>query len=566
MKFRLKDIALVISLWAKRKLGHDSRTYFAGAKFYQYMSQFLKMLKIPVELLEKNKTTVIRHIAEESKSFQPRPDGKNIVFFTVRGWATHLAFETLLASRLRAEGHKVTFLSCFDSLPFCMFGPVNFLPEDRRNCKSCVSRKGNLWDHNFDTNYLDKPNEIDDPIADLVSELTLPECRSFQYEQAPYGELVYRSVVWYLRRSTLTEDDINVYRSALISAHIVRRSFEKFLKKNEVNVMVMLNGDFSAERVASWVLKNHGIRFITHDYSFHKLLAFGVNKSIWDDLTFDTANREMDIRCITKAEKKKANKILYNWRKRGGYQGHLFWNKTGLTKKKPIREKLILDNRPLAVAYTNMTFESSVTCKDKVFEDQFHWLTSLVKFFTEHEALQLVVRIHPAEVRDSHWRQNESLYQFIINEFSPLPDNIKVVGPSDKISSYDLGEIADAVLVYSSTLGMELADRRKQVITAAYVHYSERGFTIDPSSKSEYFAAIEKFLNQRSELSTIQRQSLVDYVAWLFLKRLVPFEAISNNQNSRYQVNINKVEDLLLPKYKGIQKITRLITDGTIWW
>jgi len=42
-----------------------------------------------------------------------------------------------------------------------------------------------------------------------------------------------------------------------------------------------------------------------------------------------------------------------------------------------------------------------------------------------------------------------------------------------------------------------MAERRKQVITAAHVHYAGRGFTSDPPASIEYFEALENCMKKR---------------------------------------------------------------------
>lgn len=511
-----------------------------------------------------NDLALIQKIINQSLEYKPRAEGKHIVFLSIRGWSSHLSFEALLAARLRMEGHQVTFLSCFDSLPLCMYGSINNPPEFQRNCEICMTAKNALWKETFDVEYFTFTKAVKDSIEAQVEKLDLRGCRNFEFDGAPYGDLVYRGVVWFLRRSRLTDADLAAYRMMLIGAHTVRRGIEDFLSRNKVNTVVMINGDFPSEKVASWVLLQKGIRFITHDYTFHERLAIAVNKSVWDDLSFEDKH-QIKPTDINDTDRKEAEKILRAWRRDGGYQGHLFWSKSDLMINENLSPKYGVGSRPLAVAYTNMTFESSVTCKNRLFRDQFDWLEKLIGFFSTYQEIQLIIRIHPAEVRQSHWRPNESLYIFLKDEIKTIPRNVQIVAPDEKISSYALGMMADVILVYSSTLGMEMADRNKCVITAAHVHYANRGFSIDPNSESDYFASILDVMQGRYHLSKMHRRCLVDYVGWLFFRRLTTFEAINGIQGWP-QVNIRGINDLLSAHYPGIQRIAKLVSDGEQWW
>jgi len=178
----------------------------------------------------------------------------------------------------------------------------------------------------------------------------------------------------------------------------------------------------------------------------------------------------------------------------------------------------------------------------------------------------LAIRIHPAEVRNDHWHPNESLFDFFTNEIAPLPSNVHVIAPTVTVSSYALGALARVILVYSSTLGLEMAERRKQVITAAHVHYAGRGFTSDPATPIEYFEALENCMEKESRLSEQGRDAVVRYVAWFMFRRLVAFELLSDIRADWPRVRVKQLADLSDPKLLGFQQVCRLIADDVSWW
>src|SRR5207302_11237192 len=121
---------------------------------------------------------------------------------------------------------------------------------------------------------------------------------------------------------------------------------------------------------------------------------------------------------------------------------------------------------------------------------------------------------------------NESLYDSVAMKVSARPENVRIVRPDEKISSYALGSFARVILVYSSTLGLEMAERRKRVITAAHVHYAGRGFTSDPHTAEEYFVALQQNMESDSVLRESARAALVNYVGWFMFRRLALFEPL----------------------------------------
>jgi hypothetical protein len=290
-----------------------------------------------------------------------------------------------------------------------------------------------------------------------------------------------------------------------------------------------------------------------------------VNDSVWDQFTFETESR-LHPPPVSEEERGLALKLIDEWRSTGGYIGHLFWTTSGLAENVDLRQQLGLDARPVACAYTNLTFESSVVGKDRAFSNQFEWITALVSWFRDHPSYQLVLRCHPAELRKDHWCPNESLTEFIKSELSPLPENIRLIGPDAGVSSYGLGMLSSVVLVYSSTLGLELAERGKSVITAAHVHYAGRGFTKDPLTSSEYFQCLGAELQIEFKQTAGAHQGLVDYLAWFMFRRLSQFEAILNVGESWPRIRVRRLKELGSSRMTGVLQICRLIADGSKWW
>ena len=80
----------------------------------------------------------------------------------------------------------------------------------------------------------------------------------------------------------------------------------------------------------------------------------------------------------------------------------------------------------------------------------------------------------------------------IIHQVVPdLPAHIHLIGPKEKLNTYDLMEIADLALVYTTTAGVEMATRGIPVLVSGRATYRKRGFTIDADSWDEYFQKLE---------------------------------------------------------------------------
>jgi hypothetical protein len=154
--------------------------------------------------------------------------------------------------------------------------------------------------------------------------------------------------------------------------------------------------------------------------------------------------------------------------------------------------KLNLDlNKPTAIMCSDVSWDSSVLGRKRIFKSMADWIRQTIDVFETHPEWQLIIRAHP---REKIMTPKESVANIVLQHRKHLPSNIVFVGPNDPINTYDLLGRCSLGLVYCSSIGIEMAALGIPVITAAKVHYANKGFTVDPSNSSEYKGMIEECL------------------------------------------------------------------------
>ncbi len=157
------------------------------------------------------------------------------------------------------------------------------------------------------------------------------------------------------------------------------------------------------------------------------------------------------------------------------------------------RQALGLDPaRPVALLCTNVVGDSLALGRQVFTTGMADWLAATVRWFSRHPEAQLVVRVHPGELLGAGHPSAEIVRQ----ELPELPPHVIVVGPESPVNTYDLMELAHLGLVYTTTVGMEMAMAGIPVITAGATHYRGRGFTDDPATMPAYLAALETRLSE----------------------------------------------------------------------
>ncbi len=160
--------------------------------------------------------------------------------------------------------------------------------------------------------------------------------------------------------------------------------------------------------------------------------------------------------------------------------------------KENIHALLNLDDRPIVLLPTNVLGDTATLGRSRfLFSNSIaEWIVRTIKYFIKHPEVQLVIRIHPAE----RLTDGESVADTINQAFLELPENIHLIRSQEKINTYDLIDITDLAVVYTTTAGLEMATRGIPVLLSGRAHYREKGFTLDANGWDEYFQKLDMAL------------------------------------------------------------------------
>jgi hypothetical protein len=185
------------------------------------------------------------------------------------------------------------------------------------------------------------------------------------------------------------------------------------------------------------------------------------------------------------------------------------------------RKALGLDSRPIALLATNVLGDSLTLGRQVFSKNMAEWISRTVQYFAGRPEVQLVIRIHPGEVLT----HGPSMVDVVKEVLPRLPEHIRLIGPKDKMNTYDLVEVADVGLVYTTTVGLEMAMNGLPVIVSGQTHYRNRGFTLDPDSWVAYFKMLGQILDkpQNYRLSRQQVERAWHYAYSFFFEFPRPF-------------------------------------------
>ena len=185
------------------------------------------------------------------------------------------------------------------------------------------------------------------------------------------------------------------------------------------------------------------------------------------------------------------------------------------------RMTLGLDSRPAVLLAANVIGDSLTLGRQVFSKNMTEWLERSIQYFAERPDVQLIVRIHPGE----RYLKGPSVAQVVRNVLPEVPEHIHLVEAPDPINTYDLVEISDLGLAYTTTVGMEMAMSGVPVIIGGKTHYRGKGFTLDPTSWENYYRILERILSDpgKYRLSREQVESSWRYAYRFFFDYPYPF-------------------------------------------
>ncbi|OGO19494.1 MAG: hypothetical protein A2Z14_03985 [Chloroflexi bacterium RBG_16_48_8] len=195
---------------------------------------------------------------------------------------------------------------------------------------------------------------------------------------------------------------------------------------------------------------------------------------------------------LTEAELEQL-KTLYEARRGGKLWANFArqWQSGESTGAAEARSQLGLDpEKPLALLCTNVVGDSLALGRQIFTAGMADWLAETVHHFAQRPEFQIVVRVHPGELLGAG-HPSVDIVRSVVPE---MPSHVVVIPPESKINTYDLIELAHIGLVYTTTVGMEMAMSGVPVVVGGRTHYRDKGFTYDPETLSEYITTVDQIL------------------------------------------------------------------------
>jgi hypothetical protein len=217
---------------------------------------------------------------------------------------------------------------------------------------------------------------------------------------------------------------------------------------------------------------------------------------------------------------------------------------------------------PTVGLLTNVVWDAQLHYKANAFPSMQDWLIKTIKYFEVRPHIQLLIRVHPAELTGTIPTK-----QPVIDEikffYNSLPKNVFIIPPESRISTYSAISNCDSVIIYGTKMGVELSALGIPVIVAGEAWVRGKGITYDAESESDYYRLLDK-LPFNSSLSSEVKLRALKYAYHFFFRRMIPLEFIKMKIGSpNFKVSIDQINDLSSGKSKGLDIICNGIVHGS---
>jgi hypothetical protein len=395
-------------------------------------------------------------------------DTQNIVIFaTLRYWLEHA---TLLGMALAGMGHKVSL----SYLPYARWQE----PIDAFNL-----RRQDVYTENV----LAKTS----PLLNIVPLLRQSKPARLPAELQRAVEQVSLRDTQYTLQVEQVSLDSDLYKLRLQQNRAAAAAALSYFERHKPDGVILPNGTILEFGVIYQVARYLGIPCVTYEFGEQCdriWLAQNAEVMRQDTTPLWHARREHPL----SPEQKDQVVNLFASRQRASLWENFArrWQGVPSAGGAQVRQTLGLDQRPVILLATNVIGDS-LTLGRQVFSDSMtEWLERTVGYFAARPDVQLVVRIHPGELIT----KGPSVADVVHKTLASIPENIHLVPADARVNTYDIVEIADLGLVYTTTVGMEMAMSGVPVIVVGNTHYRDKGFTLDPTTWEGYFELLSNIL------------------------------------------------------------------------
>ncbi|PSN20268.1 capsule biosynthesis protein [filamentous cyanobacterium CCP5] len=499
-------------------------------------------------------------------------DGPNVLIATAVGGLSAISvLESLLAVALTLRGAKVHTLLCDQVLPACLrISQATVAESILENyqlpqvlCKNCFATGQYLFNplgltHHVFSQLL---SEAERQQAQQISKtLPLGAIPTYQIQGWNIGEHAYAGALRYFASGNLENEPQSeiVVRRYLEGALLTAFATHRLLQTYNFQAACFNHGIYSPPGIIGEVCRAEQVAVANWSVAYRKrCFIFSHGDTYHHTLLDEPVETWQKMPWTEKAEQSILTYLKSRWQ---GTQDWIWFHEQPDEEMDRIAREIGLDlSKPIIGMLTNVMWDAQLHYRANAFPNMLSWVLQTLEYFSKRPDLQLLVRIHPAEIRGT-MASRQPLLPEILKVWPELPNNIFIVPPESQVSTYAAMMHCDAVIIYGTKTGVELTSMGIPVIVGGEAWIRNKGITLDASSPEEYFQHLNKLpFGQRLDADTLQKAR--KYAYHFFFRRMIPIQCMEPVQSwPPYAVKFDNLKALSPGADPGLD----IICDGIL--
>jgi hypothetical protein len=483
--------------------------------------------------------------------------------------------ETALAVALTLRGADVELLLCDGFLPACQMCEIGLFPDAASFADD--GPLGTLCGQCFDPaepvyRGLGLPlrtlgglvGETEREHARRVAEsLPISDIGHFEEHGVAIGEHAVAGALRFYARGDFEgcESSHTVLRRFFEAALLTASATRHLLRGGRFDVACFNHGIYVPQGLVGDVARHEGVRVVNWNPAYrtgcfifshgdtyhHTLLEESVSE--WQDIEWSPA--------------KEQETLDYLESRRAGTRDWIWFHEKPEERIDEIQRSLGFDlSRPTVGLLTNVIWDAQLHYRANAFPTMMDWVLVTIEYFSRRPELQLVIRVHPAEIRGTVPSRQRVAEEIEIS-FPTLPPNIVVIEPECPVSTYAVMERCNAVLIFGTKTGVELTARGIPVIVGGEAWIRNKGLTMDASSPEEYERLLDD-LPLSAGLNAETRTRARKYAYHFFFRRMIPIQSMTpTGAWPPYRVRVGSLDELSAGMDPGLDVICDGVLEGS---
>lgn len=503
-------------------------------------------------------------------------DGRKILLPTSIGaYLSGTTFESLLAVALTIRGAYVETLLCDTVLPACFECWIGWYKKQQHFaehgpkkdlCQDCFHYAAKMYTelgiHIHRYSNLLTAGEIA-KAKDIADRVPLREIEQYQEDGIVVGEHALAGALRFYARGDLESEPYaaKILRRYFGAALLTTWAMRNLLAQVDYQCAVFHHGIYVPQGLIGEVCRQRGVRVVNWNPAYrnksfilshgntyhHTMMNEDVNK--WETLSW---TRVLDRELVEYLKSRWQGNNDWIW----------FHEHPQFDLQKFALEAGIDLNKPCIGLLTSVMWDACLHYPANAFPNMLSWVFSSIDYFSKRRDLQLIIRIHPAEIRGT-LPSRQKILDEIRNKYAQLPENIIIIPPESKMSTYAVMMQCNAVIIYNTKTGVELSAMGIPVIVAGEAWIRNKGFALDVHDKHSYHQLLSKLpLPEKMSASKIEKAR--KYAYHFFFRRMIPLEFMAaTGSNPPFKIKIDSLRDLMPGQSTGLDIICKGILDGS---